>query len=99
MLHAVGTGASAPETQARLAREMVADGIDTPAIRSFASLGTHGVCSSNIERDLLTWTQGFCKWELDTYDVKLQLLMEDEYLPSEATVPCLLPHEAPPHTS
>ena len=69
------------------------DGWTHSAIVDFASLGCGGQHPQNIERDLHTWVRSLLGWQLEYYNLKLDLMVADSETRVSIDVPCLLPHE------
>ena len=64
-----GTGQANVHELAEIARAAIKDGIPSPALEAFASLGGAGIHSSNEERDLHRWLHNLWNFDLEPYYV------------------------------
>lgn len=69
----VGCGRSNIAEICDLARANVADGLPSPAIRAFSSLGSGGLYEANQERDLHRWLHKIYGCRLSTFKVTMHL--------------------------
>ena len=69
----LGTGRATVAQIADLARAAVSDGLPLEAVKAFASLGGEGKHPSNQERDLHNWLKRLFGFELETYNVLMDV--------------------------
>ncbi|CAE7918081.1 unnamed protein product [Symbiodinium necroappetens] len=89
----IGRGANTVASASELARCMVRDGMEHPALEAVASLGNGGRCESNAERDLHRWLKDLYGFELDTYEIAMELAVNNSRCVEQVPVHVLLPHE------
>lgn len=73
MIEMMGRGQLSVTAAAGLSQSCVEDGMLHEAVAAFASLGNHGACPSNYERDLHRWLRTLFGFELRTYVVSMNL--------------------------
>lgn len=73
MLELIGRGKAHVSTMASLARIIQADGLNKPALAALTGLGTEGRNESNCERDLLAKTAGLWGFNIEPYEIFLEL--------------------------
>ena len=73
MIEMMGRGQLSVSAAAGLSQSSVEDGLLHEAVAAFASLGNHGACPSNYERDLHRWLKTLFGFELATYVVSMDL--------------------------
>ena len=69
----IGSGRSTIAECATLARANLKDNMQNPALVAFGSLGAHGSCESNQERDLHRWLRHIHGFQLAPYRVAMKL--------------------------
>ena len=69
----VGCGRSNIAEICDLARANVVDGLPSPAIRAFSSLGSGGLYEANQERDMHRWLHQIYGCKLSTFKVSMHL--------------------------
>ena len=69
----VSQGQVSVSSAAEVTHCMVGDGFQNEAVRAFSSLGNHGKCPSNYERDFHRWLSNLYEFKLQTYIVPMRL--------------------------
>lgn len=69
LLTLVGRGGS----HVSVAHDIAQNGLDNPALAAFTSCGTFGINDQNTERDMQRWLRGLWGFQLEPYEIKLQL--------------------------
>lgn len=73
MIELIGRGKAHVGTMAALARVIQADGLNKPALAAIAGLGTGGENDSNSERDLFALASGLWGFNIEPYEIRLEL--------------------------
>ena len=73
LLEQIGSGRSSFYSAQRLAAAAIHEGVGSPAIQNFASLGAQGKHAKNIERDGHRWLQNLHNFGLKVYSIKLKV--------------------------
>ncbi len=73
----IGSGKANVRTVVSIAQAQCLDAEPTPAVKAFASLGGFGKHSSKEERDLHRWLKNLHGIELETYNVRMRLIVRN----------------------
>lgn len=73
----IGSGKANVRTVVSIAQAQCLDTEPTPAVKAFASLGGFGQHSSKEERDLHRWLKNLHGVQLETYNVRMKLLVRN----------------------
>ncbi|CAJ1453005.1 unnamed protein product, partial [Effrenium voratum] len=95
----IGSGRSTIAECATLARANLKDNMQNPALVAFGSLGAHGSCESNQERDLHRWLRHIHGFQLAPYRVAMKLHVPGKAGLQDVSVPFVLPHEILHHVA
>ena len=73
LLTLVGRGGTHVSVAHDIAQTVRNDGLENPTLAAFTSCGTFGLNDQNTERDMQRWLRGLWGFELEPYEIKLQL--------------------------
>lgn len=73
LISLIGQGRCSIATATGLSHCVIADGMTHEALQAFSSLGNHGECPGNYERDMHRWLKRLFNFSLETYSVPMNL--------------------------
>ena len=88
----VGNGSSSFAGVHKIANAAVLEGIPSAGVQTFASLGAHGECPQNVERDAHRWLRNYNGYNMQTYTIKLKVCAAKGGV-EEISVPVLSVHQ------